>query len=89
MRRGLVYGCACGAAAVLWTIDQTRESNPWLACSLCLLSIWLPSLLVSQVGQLGGSTPLDIAEVNECMRRDEMRISPTWLDDRERVEASA
>eukprot|EP00908_Phaeocystis_cordata_P014175 Transcript_25273.p1 GENE.Transcript_25273~~Transcript_25273.p1 ORF type:complete len:470 (+),score=160.84 Transcript_25273:1082-2491(+) len=38
VRRGLVYGCACGAAAV---------------------------------GQIGGSTPLDAAAVNACMRRNE------------------
>jgi len=38
VRRGLVYGCACGAAAV---------------------------------SQVGGSTPLDAASVNACMRRNE------------------
>ena len=38
MRRGLVYGCACGGAAV---------------------------------AQVGGSTPLDAASVNACMRRNE------------------
>jgi len=38
VQRGLVYGCACGGAAV---------------------------------GQVGGSTPLDAASVNACMRRNE------------------
>ena len=38
VRRGLVYGCACGGAAV---------------------------------AQVGGSTPLDAASVNACMRRNE------------------
>lgn len=38
VRRGLVYGCACGAAAV---------------------------------GQVGGSEPIDVQEINACMRRNE------------------
>lgn len=38
IRRGLMYGCACGSAAV---------------------------------SQMGGSTPLDAASVDACMRRDE------------------
>ena len=47
VRRGLVYGCACGAAAV---------------------------------GQVGGSSPIAVEEINACMRRNEgMMISKTAM----------
>ena len=57
VRRGLVYGCACGAAAV---------------------------------GQVGGSSPLAVENVNLCMRRNEgiYRDLPDAGSDEEKAAAA-